>query len=270
MRAHGWFETEGGEGSTMHPASIQPVFAVQRAAERACFDHGWLKTCHSFSFAEYYDPQNVNWGALRVLNDDRVGPGEGFPTHPHRDMEIITYVLEGELEHKDSTGSHGVVGPGGAQFMSAGTGVRHSEFNHSSTQPLHFLQMWVMPATRGGPPSYGQVEFNDEERRNRWLTIASGRHSIDAPVRLTADAAFYVSRLEQDAHVRHTFEPQRFGFLFIAEGDARVEALESDDAEIASDELHAGDAVRMANLDRVRVQGEATVVLWDVPPEPRP
>jgi redox-sensitive bicupin YhaK (pirin superfamily) len=251
----------------MHPASVQPVFSVQRAGERACFDHGWLQTCHSFSFAEYYDAQNVSWGALRVLNDDRVAPGEGFPEHPHRDMEIITYVLEGQLEHRDSTGSHGIVGPGGAQFMSAGTGVRHSEFNHSKTQPLHFLQMWVMPATRGGPPSYGQVEFTEEDRRNRWLAIASGRESIDAPVRLTADAAFYVSRLDGGAHVGHTFEPHRCGFLFVAEGRALIEALENDDASMASADLQAGDAVRMRNLDRVRMQGDAIAVLWDVPPE---
>ena len=207
----------------------------------------------------------MNWGALRVLNDDIVLPGEGFPTHPHRDMEIVTYVLEGQLEHRDSTGSHGVVGPGGAQFMSAGTGVAHSEYNHSETVPLHFLQMWVLPGRRGAKPSYGQVEFEPADRTNKWLAIASGHHSIDAPVRLTADAVFYASKIEHGAELRHTFEPQRLGFLFIAEGAVEAQALDSGDAVIASETLRAGDAIRIADVPRVRVTGAAEAVLWDVP-----
>lgn len=244
---------------------MERTFAVQRAEERACYDHGWLKTCHSFSFAQYHDPRNMNWGALRVLNDDVVLAGEGFPTHPHRDMEIVTYVLEGHLEHRDSTGSHGVVGPGGAQFMSAGTGVAHSEYNHSQTSPLHFLQMWVIPGKRGAPPSYGQVEFETAERTNKWLAIASGHHSVGAPVHLTADAVFYVSKIQGGAELRHTFEPQRLGFLFIASGHADADALDSGDAAIATEELRAGDAIRIADVPRIRLEGEAEVILWDVP-----
>ena len=247
------------------PVSLVPTFAVQRAGERACFNHGWLQTCHSFSFAEYYDPQNVHWGALRVLNDDIVAPGEGFPTHPHRDMEIITYVLSGKLEHRDSLGSHGIVGPGGAQFMSAGTGVRHSEFNHSKTEPLHFLQMWLLPGRLGAEPSYGQVEFPENDRRNRWLTIASGRQSVDAPVRLTQDAAFFVTQLAGDRHLRHTFDPGRLGFLFVAEGTVQAEALDEADAALEKASLSTGDAVRAANLARLNVRGDAVLVLWDVP-----
>ena len=249
----------------MQQASLEPTFRVQRADNRACFDHGWLKTCHSFSFADYYDPDNMNWGALRVLNDDVVEAGQGFPTHPHRDMEIITYVLQGELEHKDSEGNHGVVGPGGAQFMSAGTGIRHSEFNHSKEHPLHFLQMWVLPGRMGVKPTYGQVDFTPEDRLGKWLTVASGRGSIQAPVRLTADAAMYVTEL-RGTQVRHTFEPGRLGFLFVARGEARVEWIDEGDAVAEMQTLHTGDALRMANLDRVHVQGDAVVVLWDVPP----
>ncbi|HXN08473.1 MAG TPA: pirin family protein, partial [Candidatus Acidoferrales bacterium] len=128
-----------------------PTFSIQRGQDRYCADHGWLKTCHSFSFADYHDPNNQNWGALRVFNDDRVAAGQGFPPHPHRDMEIITYVVSGELEHQDSMGNRGVVGPGGIQYMSAGTGVRHSEFNYSKTDELHFIQMWIVPPKTGLP-----------------------------------------------------------------------------------------------------------------------
>ena len=173
-----------------------PAFLVQRSNDRAYFDHGWLQTYHSFSFAEYRDPQNVNWGALRVFNDDVVAGGEGFPPHPHRDMEIVTYVLDGELAHRDSMGNHGVVGAGDVQFMSAGTGVTHSEFNNLADRPLHLVQMWVLPGALGRPPSYGQMEFAPGERRNRWLRIVSGEEHVEAPIRITQRATFAVARLE--------------------------------------------------------------------------
>ncbi|MGA7356597.1 MAG: pirin family protein [Candidatus Cybelea sp.] len=242
----------------------QPVFDVQRAAERATYDHGWLLTSHSFSFAEYFDPRNVNWSALRVVNDDRVAPGAGFPTHPHRDMEIVTYVLSGELEHRDSMGNHGVVGPGGVQYMSAGSGVRHSEYNHSSAQRLHFLQMWVLPGEIGGPPTYGQVDFDAEERRNKWLVIASGHAGQEASVTLTQDAMLLVSRLEGE-ELRHTFEPGRLGFLFVADGDVEVAAFDPQNAAIDSTELTAGDAIRLAGVTRLKLSGVGEVVLWDLP-----
>ncbi len=252
----------------MHRTSVERTFSVQRASDRACFDHSWLKTCHSFSFAGYYDPKNTNWGALRVLNDDHVAPGEGFPTHPHGDMEIITYVLEGQLEHRDSTGSHGIVGPGGVQFMSAGTGVQHSEFNHSKTRPLHFLQMWVLPGKLGSEPTYGQVEFNEADRLNRWLPVASGHRSVDAPIALTADAAFLVTQVRDHGQVRHTFEPERLGFLFVAEGTAKAEALDDGDEVIATESLSTGDAIRTSSIVRVVLHGEAIAVLWDLPASP--
>lgn len=245
-------------------ATAQPIFEVQRAAERATFDQGWLLTSHSFSFADYFDPRNVNWGALRVFNDDRVAPGAGFPTHPHRDMEIVTYVLAGELEHRDSMGSHGIVGAGGVQYMSAGRGVRHSEYNHSTTEGLHFLQMWVLPGKAGGAPMYGQVEFDVAQRRNRWLVIASGHAGQTAPVALTQDAMLLVSRLE-DVELRHTFEPGRLGFIFAADGGIGLTAFDEPNTQIGSAELAEGDAVRIAGVTRLKLRGAGEVVLWDLP-----
>jgi redox-sensitive bicupin YhaK (pirin superfamily) len=246
----------------------QPVFDVQRATERASFDFGWLRTSHSFSFADYYDPRNVNWGALRVFNDDHVVGGKGFGTHPHRDMEIVTYVLSGQLEHRDSIGSHGVVGPGGVQFMSAGTGIQHSEFNHSATDELHFLQMWVLPGRLGVKPEYGQMEFRPEERENMWLLVASGQPGLSAPVALTQDASFRVSRLSGHT-LRHTFAPGRLGFFFVASGDIAAAAFDGSDVAVgAPATLGAGDGVRIAGVTRLDITGSGEVVLWDVPRPP--
>lgn len=230
-------------------------FAIQRSKDRAFFDHGWLKTYHSFSFADYHDPNNSNWGALRVFNDDRVAAGEGFPTHPHRDMEIITYVLSGELEHKDSMGNAGVVGPGGVQYMSAGTGVRHSEFNHAQDQPLHFIQMWVLPARAGLSPRYGQKDFTLEERRNRFLLVASGVVGESAPIELWQAATLGVARLEGGS-LSHKFVSGRLGFLFVADGEIRANG----------ETLREGDAVRIGGVDNVTVDGSGEVLLWDLPP----
>ena len=232
-----------------------PVFAVQRAADRAFFDFGWLRTHHSFSFADYFDPANTNWGALRVFNDDTVAPGQGFPTHPHRDMEIVTYVLSGELEHRDSLGSHGVVEPGGIQYVSAGTGVRHSEFNHSRERDVHFVQMWVLPRKRGETPAYGQRAFAEDERRGRWLVVAGGEPGVAAPVELRADATLRVAKLE-GAALAHEFDPARYGFLFVAAGEI----------EANGKRLSAGDAVRIHGLRDLEVRGTGELVLWDVPP----
>lgn len=237
----------------MNP-TVPRTFAVQRSGERYHASHGWLDTYHSFSFADYFDPENLNWGALRVFNDDRIAPGTGFPAHPHRDMEILTYVFSGELEHQDSMGNRGVVKPGGVQFMSAGTGVRHSETNAREDAPLHLVQMWVLPGKPGTPPTYGQVDFTREDRHNRWLAVASGHHAIDAPIALTQDAALLVARLENH-ELRHTFEPSRFGFLFVGEGEI----------EANGEHLHAGDGVRMYAIERLDLKGTGEVVLWDLP-----
>jgi redox-sensitive bicupin YhaK (pirin superfamily) len=246
----------------------QPVFDVQRAAQRASFDFGWLRTSHSFSFADYYDPRNVNWGALRVLNDDRVAGGKGFGTHPHRDMEIVTYVLSGQLEHRDSLGSHGIVGPGGVQFMSAGTGIQHSEFNHSATEELHFLQMWVLPGRLGVKPLYGQMEFRPEERHNTWLLVASGQPGLSAPVTLTQDASYRVSRLSGSA-LRHTFDPGRLGFFFVASGAITAAGFDDENTPVGVPaSLADGDAVRIAGVTRLDVSGSGEIVLWDVPRPP--
>ncbi len=231
-----------------------PTFAVQRSQERAFFDHGWLRTYHSFSFAEYVDPQNMQWGALRVFNDDVIAGGMGFPLHPHRDMEIVTYVLDGELTHQDSMGNHGVVGPGGVQFMSAGTGVRHSEYNNAPDRALHLVQMWVLPGALGQTPSYGQMDFTVEDRRNRWLAIVSGQAAVDAPIRITQDATFAVARIEGTTIVRE-FAPQRHGFLFVADGSV----------EVNGESLRAGDAVRSFDVKTLAVKGHGELVVWDVP-----
>jgi redox-sensitive bicupin YhaK (pirin superfamily) len=232
-----------------------PVFTIQRAADRARFDLGWLETHHSFSFADYYDPANLNWGALRVFNDDTVQPGKGFGTHPHRDMEIVTYVLRGEVEHVDSLGHHGVVAPGGIQYISAGTGVRHSEFNHSQTNDVHFVQMWVMPRSYGETPSYGQHAFDESARRNRWLVAASGEPGVETPVALRADATLRVAKLE-DGALEYAFAGGRYGFLFVAEGEAVVNG----------ERLGAGDAARVLGPQNLTVAGSGELVLWDVPP----
>ena len=237
----------------MHP-TMPRTFAIQRAAERYHAQHGWLDTFHSFSFADYFDPQNLNWGALRVFNDDRIAGGTGFPQHPHRDMEILTYVFSGELEHRDSMGNHGVVKPGGVQFMSAGTGVRHSETNALPDKDLHLVQMWVLPRAAGTAPTYGQMDFTQDDRRNRWLAVASGHRAVSAPIALTQDAALLVARLENH-ELRHTFEPSRFGFLFVGEGEI----------EANGEKLHAGDAVRMYAVERLDLRGTGEVVLWDLP-----
>ena len=236
------------------PSVSSPVFTVVPAQERGHADAGWLDTYYSFSFAEYYDPNNVHWGALRVFNDDTIAAGEGFPMHPHRDMEIVTYVLSGELAHRDSLGNEGVVGPGGVQFMSAGTGVRHSEYNARRDEPLHLVQMWVVPGKLGTTPSYGEMAFDAEARRNRWLTVVSGERDVAAPIRITQAATFRVARLEGGA-VTHDFAAQRYGFLFLASGAATVNGTA----------LKAGDAVKCYDQPSLEITGDGEVVLWDLP-----
>ncbi len=228
---------------------------VQRAGERANFDHGWLRTGHSFSFASYFDPSNLNWGALRVFNDDVVAAGKGFGTHPHRDMEILTYVLEGELAHRDSMGNERVVKPGGVQYLSAGTGISHSEYNPSAHIPLHFVQMWVVPTAQGLTPRYGQADFSLEERRNRWLTVASGTPGVDAPIAIWQDATCSVARLE-NTRLRKTIATGRLAFLFVAAGELTV----------GNETLRASDAARITGPYELDLAGSGEAVLWDVPP----
>lgn len=233
---------------------VSPTFGVVRSGERAHADHGWLDTYYSFSFADYHDPRNVHWGALRVFNDDTIAPAAGFPTHPHREMEIVTYVLSGELAHRDSMGNHGVVGPGGIQFMSAGTGVRHSEYNNSAQNPLHLVQMWVIPGRFGNPPAYGEMDFAADERHNRWLAVVSGEARRAAPIRITQEATLHVARLA-GATIAYDFAPRRYGFLFVAGGTV----------EANGERLDAGDSVRLYDVARLDVGGNGELALWDLP-----
>src|ERR1039457_2587501 len=170
------------------------MIAIRRAADRGHFDHGWLNTYHTFSFAEYHDPAQMGFRALRVINEDRVQAGRGFPTHAHNDMEILSYVLDGELEHKDSMGNGSIIRPGDVQRMSAGTGVRHSEYNPSKEAPVHFLQIWILPERHGLAPSYEQKPFAEADARNRLRVIASpdGR---DGSVTIHQDVEVYLARL---------------------------------------------------------------------------
>ncbi len=238
-------------------AAPAPAPMIQRSDERAYFDHGWLKTDHSFSFADYFDPNNTHWGALRVFNDDVVAPGQGFGTHPHRNMEILTYVLEGELEHRDSMGNVGVVRPGGVQYLSAGTGLTHAELNHSSEKPVHFVQMWVMPRAQNLAPNYGQVDFTRADRENAWLTVASGEPGVEAPITIHQDATLSVAHLEASS-LRKSIPAGRYGFLFVAAG-----AL-----TLGEETLAAGDSARIEGPFAIELAGTGEAVLWDLPPLP--
>lgn len=233
--------------------ALSPTFEIQRANERAFADHGWLKTYHSFSFADYFDPANLSWGALRVFNDDTVAGGTGFGTHPHRDMEILTYVLSGELEHKDSMGNVGVVGAGGVQYLSAGTGISHSEYNHQPDAAVRLVQMWVLPRAQHLSPQYGQVDYTAADRDNRWLPIASGIAAIPSRIEIFADAACFVAGLHEKRLVRR-FEDGRHGFLFVASGTV----------EANGKTLAEGDAVRLIGPCELAVEGTAELVVWDV------
>src|SRR5512132_4245647 len=171
------------------------MILIRKSDERGQADHGWLKTHHTFSFADYVDPAHMGFRALRVINDDHVEPGRGFGTHPHRDMEIVTYVLEGELEHKDSLGTGSIIRPGEVQRMSAGTGVLHSEFNPSATEPVHFLQIWLTPDAHGLTPSYEQRAFAPAELRGA-LKLVGARDGRDGAVTIHQDVAVFASRLD--------------------------------------------------------------------------
>lgn len=194
------------------------MLELRKAADRGAGFHGWLDTRHTFSFASYYDPRHMGFRDLRVINEDRVAPGAGFPTHGHRDMEIISYVLEGALAHEDSTGATGVLRPGELQRMSAGTGVLHSEFNASERDPLHFLQIWILPERQGLRPSHEQRAFPLEERTDRFrlLVAPDGR---DGALRIHQDAKLYGSVLTPGARVSLDLEPGRFAWVQVARGE---------------------------------------------------
>ena len=210
---------------------------IRKANERGHADHGWLNTYHTFSFAGYHDPKQMGFRSLRVINEDRVQPGMGFPTHPHRDMEIISFVLEGALEHRDSMGNGSIIRPGEVQRMSAGTGITHSEFNHSKSDLVHFLQIWILPGQEGLSPGYEQKFFPDEEKRKTLRLIASpdGR---DGSVTIHQDANLYAALLEAGEEIVHTVPEGRQVWLQVALGTVSVNGhiLEQGDGAAVSEE----------------------------------
>ncbi len=223
------------------------MITVRRAEDRGSFDFGWLDTRHTFSFGEYHDPDQMGFRSLRVINEDRVRPGKGFGTHGHRDMEILTWVLSGALEHRDSLGTHGVIRPGEAQIMSAGTGIRHSEFNASEAEPVHFLQIWILPGQAGLAPRYDQVAFPDAELRNRLRLIASPDGS-EGSVKVFQDVRVSVARLDPGREAPAALAPGRAGYLQVASGAVTL----------GGQTLRAGDGARL--------EGESSILLAAVAP----
>jgi redox-sensitive bicupin YhaK (pirin superfamily) len=229
---------------------------IRRGNERGFADHGWLKSFHSFSFADYFDPRHVEFGALRVINEDRVQAGAGFGTHGHRDMEIISYVLEGSLAHQDSMGNGSTIRPGDVQRMSAGTGVRHSEYNGSNQEPVHFLQIWITPGTAGLPPSYEERRFEAAEKRGRLRLIASPDRA-DGSVLLHQDARLYAGLFDGAERASLTVAPGRRVYVHVARGAIQVNGVA----------LTAGDALKLTETPAVLLdQGrEAEVLVFDLP-----
>ncbi len=231
--------------------------AIRRSAERGYADHGWLKSFHTFSFADYFDPDHVEYGPLRVINEDRVQAGAGFGTHPHRDMEIISYVLSGELAHKDSMGNGSTIRPGDVQRMSAGSGVRHSEFNPSPNTGTHFLQIWIQPNVRNIEPSYEEKRFAAEEKRGRLRLIVSPDRA-DGSLLIHQDAKVYAGLFDGAERASLGVEPGRRIYLHVARG-----GVTANDAA-----LHAGDALKVetGRLDLSQGQ-DAEVLVFDLPLE---
>lgn len=228
---------------------------IRKSNHRGHADHGWLNTYHTFSFADYHDPRQMGFRALRVINEDRVQPGEGFPTHPHQNMEIISYVLEGALEHRDSMGNGTVIRPGDVQRMSAGTGITHSEFNHSKDELVHFFQIWILPETNGLKPGYEQRFFPDEEKRGALRLVASpdGR---DGSVTIHQDVNLYAVLLEADENVIYHIPENRHAWLQIARGSVLVNGHL----------LEQGDGAAVSSEDTVIIsgQGRSEVLLFDL------
>ena len=237
------------------------MIALRPAAERGHANHGWLDSHHTFSFADYYDPQHMGFRNLRVINDDRVAPGQGFGTHPHSDMEIVSYVLEGALQHKDSMGTGSTIVPGDVQRMSAGTGVRHSEFNASKTDPVHFLQIWLLPAKKGIAPGYEQKAFTDADKRGRFRVVASpdGR---DGSVTVHTDAVLYAGLFDArggaaSEKAELPLGKGRHAWVHVARGRAKVNGRAAGE----------GDGVAISDEPAVVVEGveDAEVLVFDLP-----
>ncbi|MBL9094591.1 MAG: pirin family protein [Planctomycetaceae bacterium] len=247
------------------------MLSVLRGSERGHLNHGWLDTYHSFSFGDYYDPRRMGYRSLRVINEDRVDPGQGFGMHGHRDMEIVTVVLSGRLQHRDSLGNGGVLPPGELQRMSAGRGIRHSEFNPSATEPVHLYQIWLLPDTEGIEPEYEQRRFDAADRTNRLLLAASG-DGRQGSMRIHQNADILLSTLSAGSTVEHPLRAGRGLWLQVARGSVRVGAVgasgsaSNDDANSAT--LAAGDAAIVEEAEALRIaataEGEAELILFDL------
>jgi hypothetical protein len=233
------------------------MITLRPARERGHADHGWLDSWHSFSFAGYHDPAHVHWGPLRVINEDRVQAGAGFPPHSHRDMEIVSYVLRGALAHRDSLGNHATVVPGEVQRMSAGTGVQHAEYNGDRAGTTHFLQIWLMPSELGVPPSYEQRAFPDADRRGR-LRLVVSPDGADDSVRIHQDARMYAGLFNGAQEATLALGAGRLGYLHVARGEvfANGRALSAGDALLYADE-------RAVTIERGK---DAEVLVFDLPP----
>lgn len=233
------------------------MLPLSPAAERGHADHGWLDSWHSFSFAGYHDPAHVHWGPLRVINEDRVQAGQGFGTHGHRDMEIISYVIDGALGHRDSMGNAASIVPGEVQRMSAGTGVTHSEFNHSRDGTTHFLQIWIIPDRMGTAPGYAQRHFADAEKRGRLRLVASpdGR---DDSVSLQQDARMYAGLFDGEERAELALGEGRLGYLHVVRGEVTANGHA----------LRAGDALKYRDEEKIAIEGgrDAEVLVFDLPP----
>jgi len=231
------------------------MLTPRRSHERGHADHGWLKSFHSFSFADYHDPAHMGFGNLRVINEDRIAPGTGFGTHGHRDMEIVSYVLEGALAHKDSIGNGATIVPGEVQRMSAGRGILHSEYNHAADATTHFLQIWILPDRAGVTPGYEQKVFADAEKRGRLRLVASpdGR---DGSVRLHADASMYAGLFDGAERAELALDPNRLAYVHVARGAVSVNGLP----------LEAGDALKLDRESQLRIDHGrgAEVIVFDL------
>lgn len=226
------------------------MIRIRRAEERGHFDHGWLDTYHTFSFADYYDPEHMGFRSLRVINEDRVKPGRGFGTHSHRDMEIITYVLAGELAHRDSMGTGSVIRPGEVQRMSAGSGVLHSEMNPSPVAPVHFLQIWILPERRGIEPSYEQKAFAREPGKLQLVASSNGR---DGSITIHQDANIFAATLDGKS-LTYDLRADRYAWLQVARGAMTVNG----------DELRAGDGAAIENERTITIDGDGELLLFDL------
>ena len=231
------------------------MITIRKAEDRGHFDMGWLNTYHTFSFGEYYDPRNMGFRSLRVINEDFVHPGRGFPTHGHRDMEIITYVLEGGLAHKDSMGNGSIIRPGDVQRMSAGTGVRHSEANPSNDESVHLLQIWIQPDEMGIEPGYEEKKFDDEEKRGRLRLVASP-DGEDNSVRIHQDARLSVTLLDTAEQVSYEIKPDRHAWVQVARGAI----------ELNGQTLKQGDGASVSNERELTIKGTepSEVLLFDL------